>query len=35
MRFALTGETKNTKVVALEHPGDTIDLSIADRDENF
>jgi len=28
MRFALTGETKYTKVVALEQPGDSIELSI-------
>ena len=33
MRFALTGETKHTKVVALEEPGDSIDLSIPDTDE--
>ena len=33
MRFALTGETKHTKVVALEVPGDSIDLSIPDTDE--
>ena len=33
MRFALTGETKHTKVVALERPGDTIDFSIPDTDE--
>lgn len=32
-RFALTGETKNTKIVALEQPGDHIDLSIPDTDE--
>ena len=34
MRFALTGETKHTKIVALEQPGDTIDLSIPDADES-
>ena len=34
MRFALTGETKHTKVVALETPGDSIDLSIPDTDES-
>ena len=33
MRFALMGETKNTKVVALEHPGDSIELSIPDNEE--
>ena len=33
MRFALTGETKHTKVVALETPGDSIDFSIPDTDE--
>lgn len=33
LRFALTAETKHTKVVALEMPGDTIDLSIPDTDE--
>jgi L-ascorbate metabolism protein UlaG (beta-lactamase superfamily) len=33
VRFALTGETKYTKVVALEEPGDSIDLSIPDTDE--
>ena len=33
MRFALTGETKHTKIAALEMPGDTIDLSIPDTDE--
>ena len=33
MRFALTGETKHTKIVALETPGDSIDLSIPDTDE--
>ncbi|MBR3794572.1 MAG: MBL fold metallo-hydrolase [Clostridia bacterium] len=33
MRFALTGETKHTKIVALEEPGDHIDLSIPDTDE--
>ena len=34
MRFALTGETKHTKVVALQTPGETIDLSIPDTDES-
>ena len=34
MRFALTGETKHTKIVALEKPGDTIDLSIPDTDDS-
>ena len=33
MRFALTGESKHTKIVALETPGDSIDLSIPDTDE--
>lgn len=33
MRFALTGETPFTKVVALKEPGDHIDLSIPDTDE--
>ena len=33
MRFALTGETSHTKIIALEHPGDHIDLSIPDTDE--
>ena len=33
MRFALTGETNHTKIVALEEPGDSIDLSIPDTDE--
>lgn len=33
MRFALTGETPYTKVVALQEPGDHIDLSIPDTDE--
>ena len=33
MRFALTGETNHTKIVALEAPGDSIDLSIPDTDE--
>ena len=32
MRFALMGETKHTKVVALEHPGDSIELSIPDAE---
>ena len=35
MRFAITGETKHTKIVALEQPGDTIDLSIPDADESM
>lgn len=34
MRFAITGETKHTKIVALEQPGETIDLSISDTDES-
>jgi len=33
MRFAITGETKNTKIIALQEPGDHIDLSIPDTDE--
>ena len=33
MRFALTGETNHTKIVALQTPGETIDLSIPDTDE--
>lgn len=33
LRFALTGETPFTKVVALKEPGDHIDLSIPDTDE--
>lgn len=33
MRFALTGETNHTRIVALEQPGDAIDLSIPDTDE--
>lgn len=33
IRFALTGETKHTRIAALEEPGDTIDLSIPDTDE--
>ena len=33
MRFALTGETKHTKVIALQVPGESIDLSIPDTDE--
>ena len=33
LRFALTGETSHTKVVALQTPGETIDLSIPDTDE--
>ncbi len=33
MRFAITGETKYTKIVALEEAGDHIDLSIPDTDE--
>ena len=33
MRFALTGENKHTKIIALETPGETIDLSIPDTDE--
>ena len=35
MRFAITGETKHTKIVALEQPGDTIDLSFPDADESM
>ena len=34
VRFALTGETKNTRIVALEEPGDHIDLAIPDTDES-
>lgn len=34
VRFALTGETKHTRIVALEEPGDHIDLSIPDTDES-
>ena len=34
MRFALTGETKSTKIVALEQPGESIDLSIPDTDDS-
>ena len=30
MRFALTGETKHTKIAALQQPGDSIELSIPD-----
>lgn len=33
MRFALTAETKHTRVVALEQPGDSIELSIPDTEE--
>lgn len=33
-RFALTGETKHTKIVALEEAGDHIDLIIPDTDES-
>ncbi len=33
-RFALMGETKHTKIVALEEPGDNIELSIPDTDES-
>jgi len=33
MRFALMGETKHTKIVALEHPRDSIELSIPDEEE--
>lgn len=33
MCFALTGETKNTRVVALEQPGDVLNLNIPDTDE--
>lgn len=33
LRFALTGETAHTRVVALEQPGDHIDLHIPDTDE--
>lgn len=33
VRFSLTGETKHTKIVAIEQPGDHIDLSIPDTDE--
>ena len=32
MRFALTGETKHTKIVALQEAGESIDLSIPDTD---
>ena len=34
VRFALMNETNHTKVVALEQPGDHIDLSIPDTDES-
>ena len=33
MCFALTGETKHTRIVALEQPGDAFDLNIPDTDE--
>ena len=33
VRFAVTGETASTKVVALEEPGDHIELHIPDTDE--
>ncbi len=33
LRFALTGETSHTKVVALEAAGDVIDLAIPDTDD--
>lgn len=33
LRFAITGETPYTKVVALQEPGDRIDLNIPDTDE--
>jgi len=33
MCFALTGETKHTRIVALEHPGDAFDLNLPDTDE--
>ena len=33
VRFAITGETKHTKIVAVEEPGDHVDLSIPDTDE--
>lgn len=34
VRFAVTGETNATKVVALQKPGDHIDLHIPDTDES-
>ena len=34
LRFAVTGETKATKIVALQEAGDHIDLQIPDSDES-
>lgn len=34
LRFAVTGETASTKIVALQEPGDHIDLHIPDTDES-
>ena len=34
MRFSVTGETAATKVVALQEPGDQIDLHIPDSEES-
>ena len=34
MRFAVTGETASTKVVALQQPGDSVSLSMPDTDES-
>ena len=34
LRFAITGETSATRVVALQEPGDHVDLQIPDTDES-